>query len=77
MMALMVLEDFVLNLVDAKQQLKKLRIEMFQEYINVHYMENGNVNIVMTIQFLRHVESWKNINENSIQFQKEVLGIKA
>lgn len=75
-MALMVLEDFVQNIADVLILHQQLNTDIFQDVVNVHHTEHGNVNIVMIIQFLKHVDSWKSINENFIQFLKEVHGIK-
>lgn len=57
MMVLMVLEDFVLYIVDVLILHQQLNIDIFQDVVNVLLLEHGNVNIAMTIQFLKHVES--------------------
>jgi hypothetical protein len=81
MTEVMDLVDFVQNIVEwlfvvnMVMQVKVLQKEK-DSHLTDHLMELGNVNLVKIIQFLKHVENWKSINENFIQFLKEVHGIK-
>ena len=43
MMALMVLEDFALSIVDVHLVVKKLHIDLQLIILNVHLLEHGNV----------------------------------
>ena len=73
-MALMVLEDFALSIVDVHLMVKKLQIDLQLIILNEHLMELGSVKDA--IWFLKLEHSCLNIITKFILLKKEVLGIK-